>query len=189
MIQSLINKSFNIFDLNELNEFFRIFHVFFALISFFRKFLSLHFNKFFMIVTISRLFILILRNFLKMIEIIRSRRLRLKLSRLTRVVRHSRFRRNVKDLWKLVDFSFLFVMFDTRKNFSIALFWIKKLFWYLLWTWWNDNDDDENDYLNKIDENLRVFKSKKSVSLEKSKVNFRKNWLEMIDENSLKEEL
>jgi hypothetical protein len=55
--------------LNELNEFFIIFHAFFALISFFRKFLSLHFNRLFMIVMILKLFILILRNFSKMIEI------------------------------------------------------------------------------------------------------------------------
>jgi hypothetical protein len=70
MIQNLINKSFNIFDLNELNEFFRIFHAFFALISFFKRFLSLYFNRFFMIVTILKLFILILRSFSKMTETI-----------------------------------------------------------------------------------------------------------------------
>jgi hypothetical protein len=69
MIQNLINTSFYIFDSNELNEFFKIFHAFFALISFFKKFLSLHFNRFFMIVTILKLFILILRSFSKMIKI------------------------------------------------------------------------------------------------------------------------
>jgi hypothetical protein len=69
-------------------------------------------------------------------------------------------------------------MFDTRKNLSIALFRIKKSFWYLLRTWWND---DENDGLNEIDDDSRAFKSKKSVSLEKSKVNFRKNWFKMIE--------
>ncbi len=69
MIQNLIHKSFNIFDSNELNESFKIFHAFFALISFFRRFLSLHFNRFFMIVTILKLFILILRSFSKMIKI------------------------------------------------------------------------------------------------------------------------
>ncbi len=65
----LINKSFNIFDLNELNEFFKICYAFFALISSFKRFLFLHLNRFLMIDTILRLFILILRSFLKMIEI------------------------------------------------------------------------------------------------------------------------
>jgi hypothetical protein len=68
MIQNLINKSFNIFDFDELNEFYRIFHAFFALISSFRRFLSLHFNRFLMIVTTLRLFILNLRSFSKMIK-------------------------------------------------------------------------------------------------------------------------
>jgi hypothetical protein len=103
------------------------------------------------------------------------------------LTRHFRFRRNVKDSWKLADFSFLSVMFDTRKNLSTALFRIKRSFWYLLRTWWND--DDENDCLSEIDDDLRASKSKRSVSLERSKVNFRKNWFEMTDENSLKEKL
>jgi hypothetical protein len=77
-------------------------------------------------------------------------------------------------------------MFDTRKNLLIALFRIKKSFWYLLQTWWND---DENDCLSEIDDDSWVSKSKRSVSLEKSKMNFRKNWFKMIDENNLKKKL
>ncbi len=80
-------------------------------------------------------------------------------------------------------------MFNIRKNFSIALSRIKKSFWYLLRTWWNDNDDDENDYLSEIDESSWAFKSKRSVSFEESKMNFRENWFAMIDENSLKKRL
>jgi hypothetical protein len=33
----------------------------------------------------------------------------------------------------------------------------------------------------------RIFKSNRSISLNKSKIDFRKNWLEMIDEDSLNE--
>jgi hypothetical protein len=78
-------------------------------------------------------------------------------------------------------------MFDIRKNLLIALSRIKKSFWYFLRTWWND--DDENDYLNEIDDDSRILKSKRFISLEKSKMNFRKNWFEMTDENNLKEKL
>ncbi len=78
-------------------------------------------------------------------------------------------------------------MFDIWKNLSIALFRIKKSFWYFFGTWWDD--DDENDCLSEIDDDSRAFKSKRSVSLKKSRMNFRKNWLEMIDENNLKEKL
>jgi hypothetical protein len=87
---------------------------------------------------------------------------------------------NVKDLWKLIDLSFFFVIFDIRKNLSIALFRIKKSFWCLLRTWCDDDEINEinenwNDYLSKIDENSRVFRSKRFLSLEKLKMNFRKN--------------
>jgi hypothetical protein len=78
-------------------------------------------------------------------------------------------------------------MFDIRKNLSIALFRIKKSFWCFFRTWWNV--DDENDCLNEIDDDSRAFKSKRFVSFEKSKMNFWKNWFEMIDENNLKEKL
>ncbi len=61
-------------------------------------------------------------------------------------------------------------------------------------TWCDDNENNEisenwNDYLNKIDESSRAFKSKRSVSLEKSRMNSWKNWFEMIDENNSKKEL
>jgi hypothetical protein len=78
-------------------------------------------------------------------------------------------------------------MFDIRKNLSIALFRIKKLFWYFLRTWWNDNDKDN--YLNEIDEKSRVFKLKTLVSFENSRINSQKNWFEMINENNLKKKL
>ncbi len=78
-------------------------------------------------------------------------------------------------------------MFNIRKNLLLVLFRIKKSFWYFFQTWWND--DNENDYLNEIDENSRAFKSKKSVSLYNSKIDFRKNWFEIINENNLKKKL
>jgi hypothetical protein len=78
-------------------------------------------------------------------------------------------------------------MFDTRKNLLIALFHIKKSFWYFFRTWWND--DNENDCLNEIDENSRVFKLRKFVSFENSKIKSRKNWFKIIDENNLKKKL
>ncbi len=128
---------------------------------------------------------------------LKSRRLRL--NRLTRIARRSRSRLNVKDSWKSADLSFLFVIFDSRKNLSIVLFRIKKSFLCLLRTWWDDDieidiDDDWNDWndwndcLSEFDEDSRVFKSKRSVSLEKSKMNFRKNWLEMTDVKIVSEE-
>jgi hypothetical protein len=164
------------------------------LISFFRKFLSLHFNRFLMIVTTLKLFILILRSFSKVTETTETKRQRL--NRLTRIARRSRSRRNVKDLWESADFSFLFVIFDTRKNLSIALFRIKRSFWCLLRTWWNDDieidiDDDWNDwsdYLSELDEDSRASKSKRSVSLEESRVNSRENWFEMTDVKAVSEE-
>jgi hypothetical protein len=108
---------------------------------------------------------------------------------LTRVVRRSWSPRNVKNSWKSADFSFFFVIFDIRKKLSIALSRIKKSFWCFLRTWWNDdieinidNDwNDWNDCLNEFDENSRVFKSKRSVSFEESRMNFRKNWFKVID--------
>jgi hypothetical protein len=39
--------------------------------------------------------------------------------------------------------------------------------------------------LNEDDE--RIFKSNKSISLNKSRIDFRKNWLEMINEDNLNE--
>ncbi len=80
-------------------------------------------------------------------------------------------------------------MFDIRKNLSIALFRIEKSFWYLLRTWRNDDDDDEDDCLSEIDESSRASRSKRSVSLENSRIDFRKNWFEITDENSLKKKL
>ncbi len=83
-------------------------------------------------------------------------------------------------------------MFDTRKSLSIALSRIEKAFWCLLQTWCDDDDEVSEDWnycLSEIDENSRAFKSKRSVSLEKSEVYSRKNWFEMIDENDSKEEL
>jgi hypothetical protein len=43
-----------------------------------------------------------------------------------------------------------------------------------------------NDLLNDLSENdERTFKSKKSISLIESRIDFRKNWSKMIDENNL----
>jgi hypothetical protein len=46
-----------------------------------------------------------------------------------------------------------------------------------------------NDLLSDLSEDdERTSKSKKSISLIESKVDFRKNWFEMIDENNLNED-
>ncbi len=37
------------------------------------------------------------------------------------------------------------------------------------------------------EENKRTSKSNKSISLNESKIDFRKNWLEMIDDDNLNE--
>jgi hypothetical protein len=55
MIYNLMNKSFNIFDSHELNDFLKICHALMTLISFFKKFQSLHFNQFRMIVIVLKL--------------------------------------------------------------------------------------------------------------------------------------
>jgi hypothetical protein len=45
-----------------------------------------------------------------------------------------------------------------------------------------------NDLLNNLSEDdERTFKSKKSISLIESRIDFRKNWFEMTDENNLNE--
>ncbi len=95
--------------------------------------------------------------------------------------------RNVKNSWELTDLLFFFVMFNTRKNLSIALSRIKKSFWCFLRTWCDDDENNEinwNDCSNKIDENSRVFRSKRSVWLEESRMNFREKidskWLMRI---------
>ncbi len=45
-----------------------------------------------------------------------------------------------------------------------------------------------NDLLSDLNENdERISESKKSISLIESRVDFRKNWSEMIDENNLNE--
>jgi hypothetical protein len=36
-------------------------------------------------------------------------------------------------------------------------------------------------------DNKQIFKSNKSISLNESKIDFRKNWFEMIDEDNLNE--
>jgi hypothetical protein len=47
-----------------------------------------------------------------------------------------------------------------------------------------------NDLLNDLNEDdERIFKSKRSISLNESRVDFRENWFEMIDENSMNDEL
>jgi hypothetical protein len=46
-----------------------------------------------------------------------------------------------------------------------------------------------NDLLNDLNEdNERSFKSKKSISLIESRIDFRKNWFETINENNLNED-
>ncbi len=50
----------------------------------------------------------------------------------------------------------------------------------------NEIDENWDDYSSEIDESSRAFKSKKSVSLKKSRMSFWKNKLEMTDKNSLK---
>jgi hypothetical protein len=46
-----------------------------------------------------------------------------------------------------------------------------------------------NDLLNDLSEDdKRISRSKKSISLIESKVDFRKNWSEMTDENNLNED-
>jgi hypothetical protein len=134
MIHNLMNKSFNIFDSHELNDFLRICHALMTLISFFRRFRSLHFNWFRMIVIVLRLSIL--KFWLSLMLMIRRKRWDSLWSRFRRSellsLRARRFRRNVKDSWKSADFAFRFVKFDTRKNLSIALFRIKRSFWCCL---------------------------------------------------------
>jgi hypothetical protein len=130
-----MSKSFNIFDSHELNDFLRICHVLMPLISFFKRSRSLHFNRFWMIVIVLRLLIL---NFWLSLMLIRRERWEFLRSRFRRSellsLKACRFRRNVKNSWESADFSFRFVMFDTRKNLSIALSRIKKSFWcFLLW--------------------------------------------------------
>jgi hypothetical protein len=45
-----------------------------------------------------------------------------------------------------------------------------------------------NDLLSDLSEDdERTFKSNKSISLSESKIDFRENWLEMIDEDNLNE--
>jgi hypothetical protein len=66
MIHNLMSKSFNISDSHELNDFLKICHVLMTLISFFKKFRSLHFNRFRMIVIVLRLSIL---NFLTFFDV------------------------------------------------------------------------------------------------------------------------
>ncbi len=85
-------------------------------------------------------------------------------------------------------------MFDTWKNLTIALFWIRRSFWCLLQTWYDDSENNEineiwDDYSNKIDKNSRIFKSKRFVLFEESRMNSWKNWFEIIDKNNLKKEL
>jgi hypothetical protein len=58
-------------------------------------------------------------------------RLKFRRSRLLSL-RARRLRRNVKNSWESIDFSFRSVMFDTRKNLLIALFRIKRSFWCFL---------------------------------------------------------
>jgi hypothetical protein len=199
MIHNLMNKSFNTFDSHELNDFLKICHVLITLISFFKRFRSLHFNQFRMIVIVLRLSIL---NFwLSLMLMIRRKRWDSLRSRLLNL-KTRRFRRNVKDSWKSTDFASRFVMFDTWKNLLIALFRIKKSFWCFLSWFRNDWIFDEltnninclseiflsNDLLNDLSENdERIFKSNKSISINESRIDFRKNWFEMIDENNLNE--
>jgi hypothetical protein len=63
MIYNLMNKSFNIFDSHKFNDFLKICHVLMTLISFFRKFRLLYFNRFKIIVIILKLSILNFLNF------------------------------------------------------------------------------------------------------------------------------
>ncbi len=84
-------------------------------------------------------------------------------------------------------------MFDTQKNLSIALSRIKRSFWCLFQTLCDDDrnnetDENENDCSNETDENSRISKSKKSVSLERSREDCWENKLEIINENNLKKE-
>jgi hypothetical protein len=45
-----------------------------------------------------------------------------------------------------------------------------------------------NNLLSDLNENdERIFKSNKSISLNESKIDFEENWLEMIDEDNLNE--
>jgi hypothetical protein len=135
MIHSLMSKSFNTFDSHELNDFLRICHALMTLISFFRKSRSLHFNWFRMIVIVLRLSILNFLIFFNVDDTTRERwnALRSKFRRSELLsLRTRRFRRNVKNSWKSIDFSFRFVMFNIRKNLSITLFRIKKSFWCFL---------------------------------------------------------
>jgi hypothetical protein len=204
MIHNLMNKLFNTFDSHELNDFLKICHVLMTLISFFKRFRSLHFNRFRMIVIVLRLFILNFWLFL-MLMIRRKRwnsfRSRFRRSELLNL-RTRRLRRNVKDSWKLIDLAFRFVMFDIRKNLSIALFRIKRSFWcFLSWLrndWILDeltNDTNclsetclSSDLLNDLSEDdERISILNKSISLNESKIDFRENWSEMIDENNLNE--
>jgi hypothetical protein len=106
MIHNLISKSFNIFNSHELNDFLKICHALMTLISFFRRFRSLHFNRFRMIATVLRLSIL---NF------------RLSLMLMIRRERWNLFDRNFDDqncwAWELVDFD---VMSKIHENQLIS---------------------------------------------------------------------
>jgi hypothetical protein len=47
-----------------------------------------------------------------------------------------------------------------------------------------------SDFLNDLNEDdERTFKSKKSISLNESRIDFRENWFEMIDEDNINDEL
>jgi hypothetical protein len=124
MIHNLMNKSFNIFESHELNDFLKIYHILMILISFFKKFRSLNFNRFRMIVIVLNCRFWIFWLFL-MLMIRRKRwdsfRSRFRRSKLLSL-RIRRLRRNVKNSWKSVNFAFWFVMFNIRKNFSSRYF-------------------------------------------------------------------
>ncbi len=137
MIHNLINKLFNIFDSHELNDFLKICHVLMTLISFFKRSRSLHFNWFRMIVIVLRLSILNFLIFFNVDDMTKTLRFfSIEISTIRIVeLETRRLRRNVKDSWESVDFAFRFVMFDTRKNFLIALFRINRSFWYFFRTW------------------------------------------------------
>jgi hypothetical protein len=134
MIYNLMNKSFNTFDSHELNDFLRICHVLMTLILFFKNLdrcilidfeWSLSFWDCRFWIFWFSLMLMIRRERWKFLRS-RFRRSEL-LSLKTR-----RLRRNVRDSWKSADFASRFVMFDTRKNLSIALSRIKRSFWYFL---------------------------------------------------------
>jgi hypothetical protein len=118
MIQSLINKSFNIFYSNELNESFNFSRVFRV---------DLVFQKIFVIASQSIFydrhdFEFVYFDFAKLFEDNRDDWIDwlniLDLDVVSKIHNNS------------LIFLFLSVMFDTRKNLSIALFRIKKFFWY-----------------------------------------------------------